>query len=124
MLYNILAIFTGGGLGAVLRYLTSSLSKGLFGSSLFGTFAVNLLGCFLIGLAFGFVLTKSEAFSPILRMFIITGFLGGLTTFSTFSFEIFEFIKSGNILYALLYLTASCVLGLIFVYIGYSLAQV
>lgn len=120
MFYNILSIFIGGGIGAVLRFSISSLAKNLFNFSLLGTLGANLSGCFLIGLIYGLLLTKTMP--PNLKLFIITGFLGGLTTFSTFSFEAFELIKSGNILGGFSYILLSLILGLIFVYLGYSLS--
>lgn len=120
MIYNIIAIFIGGGFGAVLRYIISYLSKVLFQMPILGTLSVNLIGCFLIGLVFGLTLDKIQTISPSFRLLITVGFLGGLTTFSTFSLESFELIKSGKITIALLYITSSCILGLLLVSLGYS----
>lgn len=123
MVYNIVAIFIGGGLGAVLRYTISYLSKTIFQMPILGTFAVNLIGCFLIGYIFGVTLDKFQTISPVLKLFITVGFLGGLTTFSTFSLEGFELIKNGKLLAALLYIGSSCILGLLLVSAGYFLAN-
>lgn len=116
---NILAVFIGGGIGAVLRFLIGLIAKG----TIFGTLGANLVGCFLIGIIAGFLSTKTGEINPALKLFLMTGFLGGLTTFSTFSLEAFEMIKAGNVFGALGYIALSLVLGLIFVYLGYSLNQ-
>lgn len=122
MIYNIIAVFIGGGLGAVLRYLISYLSKILFQLPIYGTLTVNLIGCFLMGYIFGLTLDK-VTISPVIKVLITAGFLGGLTTFSTFSLEGFELIKSGKIGLALLYITGSCILSLLLVFAGYSIAK-
>ena len=121
MLTNILSIFIGGGIGAVLRYITSIMCRNLFSLPTIGTLGVNLIGCFLIGCAFGIMLNKSDIIPQTLRLFITVGFLGGLTTFSTFSFETFELIKSGKIISGLLYMVGSCLIGLILTFAGYYL---
>ena len=84
MLYEVIAIFLGGGLGAVLRYLITQYSSRSFGISHYGTFAVNILGCLLIGFVIGITINKITLPNE-LKLFIMVGFLGGLTTFSTFS---------------------------------------
>lgn len=122
MIYNIAAIFIGGGIGAILRYLISYLSKTLFHMPIFGTLTVNLLGCFLIGYTFGLTSEKIQTIPPVFNLLITVGFLGGLTTFSTFGPEGFELIKNGKIGFALLYMTISCILGLLLVFAGYFLA--
>lgn len=124
MLYNILVVFIGGGIGAVLRYLVSRLSVILFQAQILGTLAVNLIGCFLIGYVFGLTSDKMQTVSPAVKLLVTVGFLGGLTTFSTFSLESFELIKNGKILFALLYLAGSSILGLFLVFAGYGFAKV
>lgn len=89
---------------------------------IFGTLTVNLLGCFLIGYTFGLTSEKIQAIPPVFNLLITVGFLGGLTTFSTFGLEGFELIKNGKIGFALLYMTISCILGLLLVFAGYFLA--
>lgn len=121
MIYNIIAVFIGGGIGAVLRYVVSSLSKIFFQMPILGTLIVNLTGCLLIGYIFGVTLYKFQ-FSPVFKLLITVGFLGGLTTFSTFSLEGFELIKNGRPGLALLYISGSCVVSLILVFAGYFLA--
>lgn len=123
MFYNITAVFLGGGLGAVTRYAVSHLCKNIFHLPLLGTLAVNLAGCFLIGYTFGLTLGKIQTISPLLRLFVTVGFLGGLTTFSTLSLEGFELIRDGKIVAATLYIAGSAIIGLLFVFAGYSLSK-
>ena len=118
---NILSVFLGGPIGSVLRYLISLLSKKYFLTPVIGTFFVNIIGCFIIGLVFGLVL-KSNVFPNFVRLFIISGFLGGLTTFSSFNLEIFELIKEGKIFLSLAYLLLSLIFGLLSTYLGFILS--
>ncbi len=124
MFYKFLSVFIGGGIGAMLRFAVSVLSKKYFMTPIFGTFFVNIFGCLLIGIIFGYVLNKTEMLSEILKIFIVVGFLGGLTTFSTFNLEMFELIKSGKVTTSLLYMFLSIVFGLLFTYFGYLISKV
>lgn len=122
---NLLAIFTGGGIGAVCRYLITQLVIKFAGTAYMfaGTFCANVIGCFLIGYIFGISMQKAELISPALKLFLTVGFLGGLTTFSTFSCEAFCFIKDGKMFQALLYIAASLIFGLTATYGGFTLAK-
>ena len=122
MMINILSIFIGSGIGAVLRYLITIVCRNMFSLPIIGTLSANLIGCFLIGYVFGFILNKSDAIPQSLRLFLTVGFLGGLTTFSTFSFEIFELIKNGKIFIGLLYMLGSCLIALLLTFAGYYFA--
>lgn len=122
-LLNIIAVFVGGGTGASLRYLITKLAAKCCGFSQWGTFGANILGCFLIGYIFGFTMQKTEIIPPALKLFLTVGFLGGLTTFSTFSCEAFCFLKEGKLLHCALYITASVVLGLFATFAGYLLGK-
>jgi fluoride exporter len=84
---KIFLVMLGGSLGAVSRYGVSLLAVSLFGSRFpWGTLIVNLSGCFLIGLSFALA-ERSIIMNPSMRLFFVTGYLGALTTFSTFALE-------------------------------------
>ena len=120
---NFIAIFIGGGIGAILRYILSKICKNFLNFAFCGTFLANIIGCFLIGLVLGIVLKKSDLIPYTLKIFLTVGFLGGLTTFSTFSWEVFEFINSGKITQAMIYLSVSVVMGLCATYLGFILSK-
>lgn len=120
---NLLAVFAGGGIGASCRYLITKLSTKYFGMAHFGTFGANIIGCFIIGYVFGLTLERAEIISPTLKLFLTVGFLGGLTTFSTFSNESFCFLKEGKILHCAVYIILSLSVGLLATFAGYSLAK-
>lgn len=120
MFLNIIAIFLGGGIGALLRYFISIGAKHFFALSILGTFTSNIIGCFIIGLLFGLAINKTDALPQILRLFIIVGILGSLTTFSTLNLEVFDFIRNGKLGFGILYMALSCVVGLFFTYLGYQ----
>ena len=114
-MYNLFSIAAGGALGAVSRYLVSrAISAGgsRSGAVLFpwGTFAVNMTGCFLIGLVA--VLAEKTEMDPRLRSFVSVGFLGAFTTFSTFSLETLNLLKDGEFALAFSNAGLSLVLGL------------
>ena len=122
MLSEVVVIFIGGGLGAVLRYLVTRVSHYLCGYAHLGTFVVNIVGCFLIGYVFGIMLDR-VSFSNELKLFITVGFLGGLTTFSTFNNETFCLLKDGKYALGLGYMLLSCLFGLAFTLLGYHLGK-
>jgi fluoride exporter len=85
---KIFLVMVGGSLGAISRYGISLLAAHLFGTRFpWGTLAVNLSGCFLIGLAFAWGDRGLGIMNPSVRLFFMTGYLGALTTFSTFGLE-------------------------------------
>lgn len=95
-LLEIIFVGTGGCIGAVLRYIITKQSSNLINSNFpLGTLLVNVIGGFLIGLIME--LSKStDLISPNLRLFLTTGIMGGLTTFSTFSYETITLMSSGR----------------------------
>lgn len=123
MLYELTAVFAGGGIGAVLRYLMTLCAVKCFGMPCVGTFVVNIAGCFAIGYIFGLTLNKTALLPQHLKLFITVGFLGGLTTFSTFNYEVFSFFKDGKIIHGAGYMLLSCLLGLLFTLAGFLAAN-
>lgn len=122
MLQSILMVGIGGFAGSVLRYLISYYLKVSWSTVYpFGTFTVNLAGSFLIGIIIATALT--ENLSQQARLLLATGFCGGFTTFSTFSFEFFSLLQNGHTGYAFLYAVSSLALGLLFVWLGFSLGK-
>lgn len=109
---TLLLIALGGGLGSVFRYLTMLFINRH--SQLFfpyATFVANILGCFLIGLILG-LLEKNNITNPDLKFFLVTGFCGGYTTFSTFSNENVSLLQANQIGIAFLYIGLSIIFGL------------
>ncbi|MBB5347085.1 fluoride efflux transporter CrcB [Desulfoprunum benzoelyticum] len=99
MLYPIIAISVGASAGAVLRWLLGLALNAVFPTIPLGTLAANLIGGYLIGLAMA-VFTGLPGLAPEWRLLVITGFLGGLTTFSTFSAEVTVLLQQGRYLWA------------------------
>jgi len=99
MFNSILAISVGASAGAVLRWLLGRSLNTLFPAIPPGTLAANLIGGYLIGIAVA-VFTSLPSLAPEWRLLIITGFLGGLTTFSTFSAEVVTLLQQGRLLWA------------------------
>lgn len=108
-----LLIFIGAGLGGVLRYWTSNLSHGFLGHEFpYGTLVVNISGCFLMGILFILLFEKFDGISPHLRTLLLVGFLGGYTTFSSFSIETITLFENGAFLSAALNIVLSLALCL------------
>ncbi|TDP57973.1 fluoride efflux transporter CrcB [Flavobacterium dankookense] len=123
MLKTILYIALGGAIGSVLRFLTS-LFVAKFWSNHFplATFLTNVVGCFLIGVSIG-LLEKNNMTDGNLKWFLITGFCGGFTTFSTFGMENFNLFQNNNSFLAFAYIAASIISGLFAVWLGLFLSK-
>lgn len=100
MIASILAVAAGASLGAILRWGLSGLLNPLSPAIPLGTLAANLLGGFLVGAAVA-LFEHVPALSVEWRLFVITGFLGGLTTFSTFSMEVVHMVQRHDLVSAL-----------------------
>jgi CrcB protein len=97
---SFVAVAIGGVLGCLLRWVLSMFLNHTFPNLPPGTLAANLIGCYVIGIALGFF-TLYPAFAPEWRLFVTTGFCGGLTTFSTFSAEIVTLLQAGRLAWAM-----------------------
>jgi len=118
MLYKIWLLALGGGLGAMSRYGATMLSARVYNNAFpWGTLVVNLVGCFLIGLVFALV-DHRGVLSHDFRLFFVTGFLGALTTFSTFGLESVNFFREGDWLTAGTNVLVHNVCGLVLVFAG------
>ena len=118
MIRNLILVALGGAGGSVLRYLLSNINT----SFPWGTFAVNVLGSFLIGLLVG--LMSKGVLSPEMKLLLVTGFCGGFTTFSTFANESFSMMKAGDVLLTALYVGASVIIGILAVWGGMTLSNI
>lgn len=112
-----LLVFLGGGLGSMLRFLISKTYNPHFTNFYLGTFLANSIGCLLIGFLLG-LSAKQNLLSQNQTLLLATGFCGGFTTFSSFAFENFTFLKAGELLNFSLYTLSSIVLGVIAVALG------
>ena len=116
-----LLVMLGGSLGAASRYGVSLLSARLLGTQFpYGTLVVNLAGCFLIGLLFALA-DRSRLLTPDVRLLLITGYLGALTTFSTFSLETVNAGRAGLTLQALTNILINNLGGLSLTWLGLRL---
>lgn len=119
---KLLLLAAGGAFGTLLRYLISGLAYRLLGETFpWGTLAVNLLGCFLIGLLWG--LSERTPFPPNVSIFLFTGTLGAFTTFSTYGLESMNLLRDGEVMLALVNILGSNLAGLACVILGFMLAR-
>ncbi|MDP3062784.1 MAG: fluoride efflux transporter CrcB [Chloroflexota bacterium] len=123
-MFLVFLVGVGGFLGAVSRYLLGGWVHDVLRSPgwPYGTFAVNIVGCLLIGFFVG-IGDGRNAVSAQSRAFILVGFLGGFTTFSAFGYETFALMRQGQMLGALANVSAQVILGLVAVWAGYAIAQ-
>ena len=123
---NFFLVFVGGGLGAAVRFLVTTAAARWGATFPLGTLAVNAVGSFLMGLVMGAILLLTEKYGLIaepLRLLLAVGFLGGLTTFSSFSFETLLLIKGGSYLLALYSVALQLFAGLLLAALGMALAK-
>jgi CrcB protein len=120
---SLLLVGIGGGIGSIVRYaLSLFIGRQIPVAFPFGTFLVNISGCFLIGIFYSLA-TKYTGFNPEWRLLFITGICGGYTTFSTFSYDGLILLKQGASLYFILYFVGSVVLGLLATFAGAAILR-
>ena len=113
------AIFVGGGIGSVLRYGVTLLVTQRFGPGFpWATFAINIAGSLIIGIVFELSQTRALGVTPLVRIFLMTGVLGGFTTFSTFSLDIVTLASERAFLLAFAYGAGSVIVGFVAAYAG------
>jgi len=123
MIKTLLLVGTGGFLGSVSRFLASRLiQENLPVAFPFGTFFVNVSGCFLIGLIFG-LSERSSVLDSGWKMFLAVGFCGGFTTFSTFANENLALLRDGDFFHFLMYTGLSVFLGITATFLGVLLTR-
>lgn len=119
---HLLLVFIGGGLGSALRFLIGKQFTFDSFSFPWATFIVNLIGSFIIGVVFGYMLVKGKI-SDDLLFFLVAGFCGGFTTYSAFAFESFSLLKAGQTNLFLGYVLSSILIGFFCVWLGYMFSQ-
>ncbi len=114
-----LVIGLGGFCGAILRYWIGTRTQSIFPGSAFpyGTFVVNIIGCFAIG-AFAYLVEARGSIGPHVRLFVAVGLLGGFTTFSAFANETLAALRTGAVLVAIANVMLSVGLGLLAAWAG------
>jgi fluoride exporter len=120
---NVVYVALGGALGSVARYLLSTAVQRYTAAGFpYGTFTVNIVGCAVFGLIVGLAEHRIEL-TPAVRAFFLVGILGGFTTFSAFTFDTIELLRTAAFLRAALNIVGQVALGLLALWLGYLLAR-
>lgn len=122
VLKAILIVGSGSFVGGAIRYLISLAMKGVSKGFPWATLVVNVTGCLLIGLLWGW-LSRSSQMEGSLALFLTVGLCGGFTTFSTFSKEALTLLQGGNVWGFVGYVVASVVVGILLVALGYTITK-
>lgn len=117
MIKNLALIGLGGAAGSILRYLGQQLFNAP--QYPYGTFIVNIAGCFVIGLLWG--LTTKSLINDAARLLLMTGFCGGFTTFSAFTFESVQMLNENRLTYFFIYTSSSLIGGLLATFLGFKI---
>ncbi|KIZ34481.1 MULTISPECIES: fluoride efflux transporter CrcB [Rhodopseudomonas] len=120
---NYLLVFLGGGLGATVRHFVNTISSRTLGTAFpYHTFLINITGSTVMGVVAGYLAFKGGASQP-LRLFVMTGVLGGYTTFSAFSLDAALLYERGEVVLAALYVLGSVVLAIAGLFAGLTLVR-
>lgn len=119
MIRSLIIVGIGGFIGSIARYWLSTFVSNYLSSTSFpyGTFVVNITGCFFIGVIYA-LFERGNILTPEWRIFLATGFCGGFTTFSTFSYESIRLMQGGEFFNLSLNVAASVILGFAATYLG------
>ena len=120
---NIFWVATGGALGASLRFVSSSFFNLFFPNLPIGTFFINVLGSFIIGLLINALEMRSSS-EIFIKYFLIVGVLGSYTTFSSFSYEVIELYNNKKLFLSIIYILASVFSCIVAAYVGYTINKV
>ena len=121
---DLMLVFIGGGIGSIARYFVTMMVKNFTNINFpFGTLTVNVIGSFLMGIVTALIANKITANSESIRLLLAVGFLGGFTTFSSFSIENFTLIEKNEIFYAIANVVTNVTLGLLAAYFGFKLIK-
>lgn len=124
MLHTLLIVALGGGIGSALRYAVSKfVQDSTNGAFPYHTFAVNIVGCLLIGLFYGLA-ARGHLGNNTTTLLLTTGLCGGFTTFSTFCNENIALLRGDNAFVAILYIASSMFCGLLAVALGYLIIDI
>ena len=113
-----LIVLAGAGMGGLARYVAGTWIMSKYGGRFpLGTFVINVTGSFLIGILMA-LLTERLHPHPHWRLFLVVGFLGGYTTFSSFEYEIYQAVRDGERWLGLIYMSSSVLVGYLGVWLG------
>lgn len=119
---QVLLVFVGGGLGSIMRYFLGVLFNTPQVKIPYGTFVANILGSLFIGVVLGLA-SKNESLSGEQTLFLATGLCGGFTTFSTFAYENYAFLKAGDFMSFAVYTFASFTIAFFAIFAGLFLSK-
>ena len=120
---QVLIVFIGGGLGTVMRFLTSKILPYSGKGFPWSTFSANMIGCLIIGVVTGYFLRNISENESEWILFATVGFCGGFTTFSSFANENFLFLRDENYIIMLIYCVLSVLSGILMIYLGIMLER-
>ena len=120
---QVLIVFIGGGLGTVMRFLTSKILPYSGKGFPWSTFSANMIGCLIIGVVTGYFLRNISENQSEWILFATIGFCGGFTTFSSFANENFLLLREDNYIIMLIYSILSVLSGILMIYLGIMLER-